>query len=268
MSRRLLASLSLVLALMLAAGTIALASGGGSSPSPAAVPAAAVTPAGTTTTASQTGMGIRRGAFRHGFGPGRAHGGPMLRMLRRLVLTSAADRLGTTPAKLLAAVKAVAQEQFAKTAARAGLTPQETAALKDCHRAFGRRGALMAARVRRAGARARARAACDLTTAKAAIVKLRALPKPDYAALRTELSDALGAKLGIPGAKVLEAARAELDARLGQAVAMGFLPTDARAKALACFDAPATCDVKALRRLMPLRHGRRAGALAPRGRRQ
>lgn len=265
MSRRLLASLSLVLALVLAAGTIALASGGGSSPSPspAPVPAAAVTPAGTTTTASQTGMGAGRGAFRHGFGLGRAHGGPMLRMLRRLVLTSAADRLGTTPAKLLTAVKTVAQEQFAKTAARAGLTPQETAALKACHRAFGRRGALAAA-----GARARARAGCDVTTAKAAIAKLRALPKPDYAALRTELSDALGAKLGIPGAKVLEAARAELDARLGQAVAMGFLPADARAKALACFDAPATCDVKALRRLMPFRHGPRAGALAPRGRRQ
>jgi hypothetical protein len=268
MSRRLLASLSLVLALVLAAGTIALASGGGSSPSPAAVPAAAVTPAGTTTTASQTGMGAGRGAFRHGFGVGRAHGGPMLRMLRRLVLTSAADRLGTTPAKVLTAVKALVQEQFAKTAARAGLTPQETAALKDCHRAFGRRGALMAAGARRTGARARARAACDLTTAKAAIVKLRALPKPDLGALKTELSDALGAKLGLTGAKVLEAARAELEARLGQAVAMGFLTADGRATALACFDAPASCDLKALRRLAPGHHGHRPGARALRGRRQ
>lgn len=238
MSRRLIASLSGLLVALLAVAAVALAAGGeSSSPTTAAAPAAAAAPSGSVapaTTPTATAKPFRRGHGRFA-GRGRAHGGPMFGMLRKLLLKSGADRLGVTPEKLKDAVKAVADAQLARQAAAAKLTAAETAALKGCHAAKG---------------------TCDRAALRSAIKKLRALPKPDLAALKTELSDALAAQLGLTGAKVLEAARAELSDRLDQAVKIGFLTADGRTKALACFDAPASCDLKALRGTLKLgRHG-------------
>ncbi|UTI65142.1 hypothetical protein NBH00_02765 [Paraconexibacter antarcticus] len=246
MSRRLIASLSVLVVSLLAVAAIALSGGGGGSSAATAATAAATMPAPATAPATYAGgpRGFMRGA----------HGRAMFRFLGGLVLKSAADRLGVTPAKLKAAAKTVAEAQFAKKAAEAKLTPEETAALKACRRAF--RG------VRHAGAAgpgAAGAGACDRTTAKAAIAKLKALPKPDLAALKTELSDALGAELGVPGAKVVEAARAELSDRLDQGVKLGIVTADGKAKALACFDAPNACDMKALHRALRPGHPR-AGA--------
>ncbi|MBI5104346.1 MAG: hypothetical protein HZB46_05055 [Solirubrobacterales bacterium] len=80
--------------------------------------------------------------------------------------------------------------------------------------------------------------------------------KPDLAALKQELAASLGDKLGLPADKVLEAVRAELEQRLGQAAAFGMVSEKGRALALACFDAPAACDLRALRRevRLPSRH--------------
>lgn len=238
MSRRLIASLSAVLCALLAAAAVALASGGEEgSPARTTTAAAASTPAAT----------APAGMSGHRFGPGfgRHHGG--FGFFQRLLFKSAAKRLGVEPAALKKAVTAVAEAQFAKKAADAKLTEAEIAALKACHKGHGMRA------FRHRGA---APAGCDRATAKAAITKLKALPKPDLAALKTELSDALGAELGVSGAKVLEAARAELSDRLDQGVKLGFVTADGKAKALACFDAPNACDVKALHQALRRGHPR------------
>jgi hypothetical protein len=241
MSRRLIASLSVLAAALLVVAAISLSGGDGGSSAATAATAASTTSAPATAPARYPGgpRGFMRGA----------HGGAMFHFLGGLVLKSSADRLGVTPAKLKAAVKTVAQAQFAKKAAEAKLTPEEIAALKACRRSFRafRHGG-------GAGAGAAGSGTCDRTTAKAAITKLKALPKPDLAALKTELSDALGAELGVPGAKVVEAARAELSDRLDQGVKLGFVTADGKAKALACFDAPNSCDVKALHQALRRGH--------------
>lgn len=242
MSRRLIASLSVLAAALLAVAVIALSGSGGGSSAATAATASAPTTAPVTAPARYGGP--------HGFMRG-AHGGGMFRFFGGLVLKSAADRLGVTPVKLKTAVRTVAEAQLAKKAAAAKLTPDEIAALKGCRkglRAF-----------RHGGAGASGAGTCDRATVKAAITKLKALPKPDLAALKTELSDALGAELGVPGAKVIEAARAELSARLDQGIKFGFLTADGKAKALACFDAPNSCDIKALHQALRRGHPR-AGA--------
>jgi hypothetical protein len=71
--------------------------------------------------------------------------------------------------------------------------------------------------------------------------------EPDLAALKTELAASLATKLGTTPKEILTAVRAELDARLTQAVAAGWVTQKGHDLALACFDAPATCDLKALR---------------------
>ncbi len=65
---------------------------------------------------------------------------------------------------------------------------------------------------------------------------------------RDELAAALGRELGLGRAEVLRAARAELDARLLHGTGMGIVSDAGRRLALDCFDAPAACDVAALRR--------------------
>jgi hypothetical protein len=248
MSRRLIASLSTVVAALLVAATIALASGDDSSPAPASAAVPAAVPAATVAPATAGAKPIWPGARAHGPFGRRGHGGAMLGMFRGVLLKSAADRLGVTPAKLEAAVRAVAEAQLAKKAAAANLTAAESAALKGCRTAFGPR------------AGGQAKGTCDRAAAMSALKKLKALPKPDLAALKTELSDALAAELGLTGAKVLEAARAELSDRLDQGVKLGFLTADGKAKALACFDTPASCDPKALKgSLLKGAHGRFGG---------
>jgi hypothetical protein len=96
----------------------------------------------------------------------------------------------------------------------------------------------------------------DLRTAiTAAIAEERAKhpgkharPTPaQLAVLKTELATALATKLSKTPDEILTAVRAELDARLTQAVTKGWLTAKGHDLALACFDDPATCDVKALR---------------------
>jgi hypothetical protein len=75
-----------------------------------------------------------------------------------------------------------------------------------------------------------------------------ARPTPEQlAALKTELATSLATKLDKTPDEVLTAVRAELDARLTQAVAAHWLTQKGHDLALACFDAPASCDLKALR---------------------
>jgi hypothetical protein len=80
------------------------------------------------------------------------------------------------------------------------------------------------------------------------------------AALKGELAAELGAELGKPPDEILTAVRAELSEKLDKAVAIGMLSERARDMALACFDRPAECDLRALRweaGLGKFRHGRR-----------
>jgi hypothetical protein len=250
MPRRLAVLSALVLALVLAVGTLAVASGGDdgtkATTTPSAAKPAPATPVGTTApVAARPGLP---------FAGGR-HGGAMMKMVQKVVLDSLASRLQVTPAALRTGIHAVAVDQFAKAAKQAGLTDAQTDALKACHvarvaaktKTTRARGAAARKSARKAHHRTRADA-CDRSVIRPALKKLKALPKPDLAPLKTELSDALAAELGTTGAKVLEAFRAELDQRLGQAVGFGFVTEAGKTKALACFDSPATCDPKALRR--------------------
>jgi hypothetical protein len=75
-----------------------------------------------------------------------------------------------------------------------------------------------------------------------------ARPTPaELATLKTELATALATKLSKTPDEILTAVRAELDTRLTQAVTAGWLTQKGHDLALACFDDPATCDLKALR---------------------
>jgi hypothetical protein len=173
------------------------------------------------------GSDHQRGAAKKHHAPAkqRAIGGGIL----GVALDSLAQRLDVAPADLRAAVKAIAQEQATKKAAAAGLTPEEIAALKACRRA--QHGA----------------SSCDRAAAKSGLAKLKALPKPDLTALKAELAASLATKLSKTPDEVLTAVRAELDARLTQAVTADWLTQKGHDLALACFDAPASCDLKALR---------------------
>lgn len=230
MSRRLVVLSVLVLSLMLAAGTLAIASGGKTRSAPVAVTSSAPSAA----PAAAKGM--------PGFGLGGRHGGALMKIARKVVLDSLARRLDVTPVHLRSGVHAVAVAQFEKAAKTAGLTSVQTDALKACHSA--RRKA------RRAAHRTTRTAACDRATIRPALKKLKALPEPDLAALKTELSDALAAQLGgtVTGTKVIDAVRAELDQRLGQLSGFGLLTDAGRTQALTCFDSPATCDEVGLRK--------------------
>jgi hypothetical protein len=200
MSRRVLAVLTAVCLAALSVTAVALAGGGGSD--------------------------HKDGTAKKHHAPAakqRAIGGGIL----GVALTSLAQRLDVAPADLRAAVKAIGQEQAAKKAAAAGLTPEEIAALKACRTA--KHGTT-----------------CDRAAAKSGLVKLKALPKPDLTALKAELATALATKLSKTPDEVLTAVRAELDARLTQAVTAGWLTQKGHDLALACFDTPASCDLKAL----------------------
>ncbi len=267
MPRRLAVLSSLVLVLVLAAGTLAIASGDkGAAPArPAKAPAASGAPA----PATAAGTGAPAG---FGLGAGR-HGGAMAKLVQKVVLDSLASRVAVEPKALKTAIHAVAVDQFEQAAKQAGLTSAETDALTACHTArVGARQARKAARTRgaagkaaRKSARRTRAAACDRTVIRPALKKLKALPEPDLAAKKTELADALGAQLGTTGAKVVEAVRAELEQRLGQAVGFGVLTEAGKTQALACFDGPATCDPQALRK--ELRGPLAAMAAAHRGHR-
>jgi hypothetical protein len=153
-------------------------------------------------------------------------------------VNSLAQRLSVDPAALRTAIKQTLADERAKQLTAAGLTPEETAALKRC-RVKGRRTAHAAHHTRAAG--------CDAATLKSARAKLKAAPKPDYNAIKADLAAGLAQKLGKTPGDVLTAVRAELDARLTQAVTAGWLTQKGHDLALACFDDPSSCDVRALK---------------------
>lgn len=166
-------------------------------------------------------------------------------------VNSLAQRLSVDPATLRTAIKKAISDERAKQLAAAGLTPDEIAALQGC------RGARFAARGGEKGRRAvtkRARAAhhtagagCDPATLKFALTKLKAAPKPDYNAIKADLAASLAQSLGKTPDEVIAAVRAELDARVTQAVTAGWLTQKGHDLALACFDDPNSCDIKALK---------------------
>jgi hypothetical protein len=87
------------------------------------------------------------------------------------------------------------------------------------------------------------------------------LTPADLTALKAELAASLATKLSTTPDAVLAAVRAELDARLTQAVSAGWLTQKGHDLALACFDTPASCDLEALRgevRLFGHHHQRHA----------
>jgi hypothetical protein len=189
--------------------------------------------------------------------PQDAGGGPagfFGRGLFGVVLDSLAGRLDVKPADLRKAVGAVIAEQRDKRLQAAGLTPAEIDALKACGRGHGHgfRGAdgtLTKRDPTRVPRARRSTAACDTDAAKSAIAKLRAAAnaKPDLVALKADLAQSLATKLGKTPDQILAAVRAELDARLTQAVTIGLVTQKGHDLALACFDAPATCDLTALK---------------------
>lgn len=162
-----------------------------------------------------------RAAVEHHRGHHGLHG-----LLVRAVLRSYATRLGVEPKALRRAVREIAREQ--RRARLAELTAAERKALRACRRAH------------------RARRGCDKAAAKAAIEKLRP-SKAELAAMKTSLADSLAQKLGLTPAQVLDATRAELVARLDQAVKAGLVSDKGRELAVGCFDAPGDCDLAALR---------------------
>jgi hypothetical protein len=170
----------------------------------------------------------------------------MARVLAHRVLASSAQRLGVDSEELAAAVKKVAKSELTRHAKAAGLTASDRAALRSCHNA----------RHRGAGA-----STCDRKAAKAALRKLKAAPLPDLAAAKGRIASALAADLGVSEEKLLRAARAELVLRLDQATALGVVTAKGKDLALGCFDAPAACDLEALRAevKLPFRHGRGHG---------
>lgn len=162
---------------------------------------------------------------------------------------SLAQRLSVDPAALRTAIKQTLADERAKQLAAAGLTPEETAALKACRgpQRFAARGGKKGRRgVARAAHHPRS-AACDTAALRSARAKLEAAPKPDYNTIKADLAAGLAQKLGKTPDDVLTAVRAELDARLTQAVTAGWLTQKGHDLALACFDDPNTCDIRALK---------------------
>ncbi|WP_027007185.1 hypothetical protein [Conexibacter woesei] len=167
-------------------------------------------------------------------------------------VNSLAQRLSVDPADLRTAIKQTLADERARQLTAAGLTPQETAALKACRGArFPERTARGGKKGRRGVARTahhtRAAAGCDATALKSARAKLKAAPKPDYNTIKSDLAAGLAQKLGKTPDDVIAAVRAELDARLTQAVTAGWLTQKGHDLALACFDDPSSCDIRAFK---------------------
>jgi hypothetical protein len=167
-------------------------------------------------------------------------------------VNSLAQRLSVDPADLRTAIKQTLADERTRQLTAAGLTPEEIAALQSCR--FSHVGARGGTKGRREAAKKHARAAhhlrganCDAATLKSAHDKLKAAPRPDYNAIKTDLATELAQKLGKTPDDVIAAVRAELDARLTQAVTAGWLTQKGHDLALACFDDPNSCDVRALK---------------------
>jgi hypothetical protein len=173
--------------------------------------------------------GRERGRGRHG-GRGRGHG-----MLHAQLLGGLATRLDVTPAQLRTALKGVKRRTLDRAVQRGTITAGQRALIDRC----------MADRAR-----------CDRAAVRPAFRALRRdARRGDLAARKAELAEDLGAELGKSPEQVLTAVRAELVAKLDLGVAFGAVTAKGRDLALACFDAPASCDRAALRREIRMGHG-------------
>ena len=81
--------------------------------------------------------------------------------------------------------------------------------------------------------------------------------KRDLAQLKQKLADLLGAELNKSPDEILQAVRAELEAKLDRAERAGWISDAVRTQALGCFDDPAGCDLAKLRGAMGFMHHRR-----------
>jgi hypothetical protein len=90
-------------------------------------------------------------------------------------------------------------------------------------------------------------------------VNLRTATPAQRAALKQRLAADLAGELGRSTDRVVAAVRAELEEALGVMLTFGAITERGRDVALACYDAPADCDLAALRREVRFRHhgGRR-----------
>jgi hypothetical protein len=190
------------------------------------------------------GGGRRRG-HRMGFGPIAA------------AVDGVADRLGVSRDELIQAVKGVKDRALDRAVSDGTITEAQRDALRACMRAHHGRGSGK----RRGGS-------CDRRAARRAHRRLhRALKqriRSDAAAVKAQLIGDLADELGKQPAEVEDAIRAELSELLDTGVRLGLVSDRARDLALGCFDRPAQCDQRALRR--ELRQGFRGHRHGHRGR--
>jgi hypothetical protein len=181
---------------------------------------------------SASDRATRRAARRERRGHGRRHGHAML---HAQLLGGLATRLEVTPAQLRAALEGVKRRSLDRAVQRGTITADQRAALETCM--DDRRG-------------------CDRAAARPAFRALRRDARPArLAARKQELAEDLAAELGKTPEQVLTAVRAELVAKLDLAVTFGAVTAKGRDLALACFDEPASCDRRALRREVRMGHG-------------
>ena len=160
--------------------------------------------------------------------------------LHQRLLADLAARLQVTPAQLKEALVGVKRRSLDRAVQRGTITAAQRAALTTC---------------------LEDRRSCDRSAVRPALRRLKADAQPaDLVARKRELAEDLAAELGKEPAEVLAAVRAELSAKLDLAVAFGAVTARGKELALACFDAPASCDVAALRREVRFgRHGHGRG---------
>ncbi len=160
------------------------------------------------------------------------------RRLTRMVLASAAERLGVREDVLTDAVRTSAAEQ-ARAAGRAGgRSTADREALRACRRY---------------------RNTCDREAALGAYRELRAAlsGRSELRELRDDLAAAVARRVGRSRAEVLDAARDELEARLRQGTDVGIVTEAGAQLAVSCFDRPDFCNLDELKR--ELRAGRLLG---------
>jgi hypothetical protein len=186
-----------------------------------------------------------RGGRRHGGRHGHGHGmrfGPMA-----MALSGLADRLNVDKDELIDAAKGVKDKALDRAVSDGTITQAQRDALEGCMKARHGGGGTCNRRVARRAHRKLHRA-------------LRKRVKNDLPGLKSQLIGDLADELNKQPAEVEDAIRAELVDLLDTGVKLGFVSERGRTLALGCFDQPAQCDLKALRREARRHHrGHRRG---------
>jgi hypothetical protein len=165
-----------------------------------------------------------------GFRGGR--GGPPGFFPLRAALDGLAERLDVTPERLREALEGVKRRGLDRAVARGVITEAERDALLACM--------------------SEDRGGCDREAARSAARKLHRAHhrrgRRGLARMKANVLGDLAAELDKPVGEVTEAVRAELVEWLDRGVAMGLVSGRGRELALACFDRPRSCDLRALKR--------------------